>query len=100
MLTERPLIQRIKHVEPEHLVGDRIQPGHALFGVVWINRQRVSGTPCFYGTRVPVKTLFDCLAAGETLEQFLDDFEGVDQEQGWAVLDTAGNELRNWLEKI
>jgi uncharacterized protein (DUF433 family) len=100
MLTDHPLIKQIKHVEAEHLVGDKIQPGHPLFGVVWINRQRVSGTPCFYGTRVPVKTLFDCLASGETLEQFLDDFEGVDREQALAVLDLAGNDLLNDLEKI
>ena len=49
-------------------------------GVIWINPERVSGTPCFYASRVPVSTLFNCIAAGETLDQFLDDFEGVTKE--------------------
>ena len=28
------------------------------------------GTPVFVGTRVPLKNLFDCLEAGESLDQF------------------------------
>jgi len=27
----------LKQVDPEHLVRDKIQPGHRLFGLVWIN---------------------------------------------------------------
>ena len=38
---------------------------------------------------VPVKTLFDCLAHGDTMEEFLYDFEGVDREQAEAVLELA-----------
>jgi uncharacterized protein (DUF433 family) len=71
------LITKVVPVAPEHLVGDLIQSGHPLFGLIWINPERVSGTPCFYGTRVPIKTLFDALAAGQRVEEFLDDFEGV-----------------------
>jgi uncharacterized protein (DUF433 family) len=93
------LITHIKPVAPEHLVGDLIQPGHPLFGIVWINRERVSGAPCFYATRVPIKTLFDCLAAGQTLEEFLDDFEGVSREQAEAVLEIAGSNLLDELPK-
>lgn len=84
--TTEPLLREIPLVDPQYLAGDLIQPGHRLFGVIWINPQRVSGTPCFYATRVPVKTLFDCVAAGQTLEEFLDDFEGVTREQALAVL--------------
>lgn len=36
-----------------------------------------SGTPVFAGTRVPIKTLFDPLEAGDALEVFLDDFPSV-----------------------
>src|SRR5437016_5401716 len=100
MLVIPPLIKNAKHVDPEQLVGDKIQPGHPLFGVVWINRERVSGTPCFYGTRVPIKALFDSLASGESLEQFLDDFEGVDREQALAALELAGQDLLDDLEKM
>jgi uncharacterized protein (DUF433 family) len=99
--TAQPLpLARIKPVAAEYLEGDKIQPGHPLFGIVWINPKRVSGAPCFYGTRVPVKTLFDCLGAGETFEQFLDDFEGVDREQGLAVLELASKDLLSDLESL
>ncbi len=99
MLTieREPLINHIEPIEPSLLEGDLIQPGHPLFGVVWINRERVSGAPCFYATRVPVSTLFDCLAAGETLDEFLDDFEGVAREQAIAVLSLARSQLLNEL---
>ncbi len=91
--------RNIRPLAPEHLVGDLIQPGHPLFGLVWINRERVSGAPCFYGTRVPIKTLFDALAAGETLGQFLDDFEGVTREQAEAVLELTGSHLLSDLPR-
>ncbi len=99
-LTEPPLIKMIKPVPPEALVGDKIQPGNRLFGIVWINNERVSGAPCFFGTRVPIQTLFDCLASGETMDQFLDDFEGVDREQAVAILDLAAHGLLDDLGKM
>ena len=99
-LAERPLLKNVPPVAPEHLVGDLIQPGHPLFGLVWINRDRVSGAPCFYGTRVPVKTLFDCLAAGQTPEEFLEDFEGVSPEQVEALLQLAGSHLLHDLPRL
>ena len=92
-LTRPVLLSRPRSVPLDLLEGDRIQPGHPLFGLIWINRKRVSGTPCFYGTRVPIKNLFDSLAAGETLEDFLDGFEGVLREQAVAVLNLAGRNL-------
>jgi uncharacterized protein (DUF433 family) len=94
------MVKDIRPVAAENLVGDKIQPGHALFGVVWINPKRVSGSPCFYGTRVPLKNLFDSLAAGETLDDFLDGFEGVTREQATAVLSLAGDDLLDDLERI
>jgi uncharacterized protein (DUF433 family) len=99
-ISAHPLIEKFKQVPAEDIAGDKIQPGNRLFGVVWINPQRVSGAPCFFGTRVPVQTLFDCLAAGETLDQFLEDFEGVDREQAAAVLDLAAHGLLNDLGRM
>jgi uncharacterized protein (DUF433 family) len=90
-LPDHPLVKCLPHVEAEDLVGDLIQPGNRLFGIVWINRERVSGAPCFFGTRVPIKTLFDCLLAGQTLDEFLDDFEGVSREQAETVLELASS---------
>jgi uncharacterized protein (DUF433 family) len=97
MLAEKPLITNIKPVDPEYLVGDLIQPDHPLFGVVWINRERVSGAPCFYASRVPIKNLFDYLEGGEPLSEFLEDFPGVTREQAEVVISLAAEGL---LEKL
>jgi uncharacterized protein (DUF433 family) len=53
----------------------------------------MSGIPCFYGTRVTVKTLFDYLEGEQRLETFLEDFEGVSREQADAVLRLAMESL-------
>jgi uncharacterized protein (DUF433 family) len=47
----------------------------------------LGGTPVFAGTRVPVRTLFDYLAEGDTLEEFLDDFPAVSKEHAVKVLE-------------
>lgn len=62
-------------------------------GLIWTDPERMSGTPCFDKTRVPVATLFDYLERGGTLEAFLDDFEGVTREQAQGVLELARREL-------
>lgn len=89
MTTQTAPLRYVKPLAPELLDGDLIQPGHPLFGIIWINRARVSGEPCFYATRVPIKTVFDCVLANQTLEEFLDDFEGVTPEQAKTVLRLA-----------
>jgi uncharacterized protein (DUF433 family) len=96
----RQILKQVRSLDPALLEGDRIQPGHPLFGLVWINPRRVSGTPCFYGTRVPLKNLFDTLAAGESVENFLDGFEGVTREQAMAILELAGTDLLHDLEQL
>ncbi len=48
-----------------------------------------SGTPVFVGTRVPIKTLFDHLEAGDSIEVFLDDFPSVSRDLAVAVLEQA-----------
>ena len=48
-----------------------------------------SGTPVFAGTRVPLKTLFDHLEGGDSLDVFLDDFPSVSRELAVAVLEEA-----------
>ncbi|HRG16008.1 MAG TPA: DUF433 domain-containing protein [Pseudomonadota bacterium] len=49
----------------------------------------LGGTPVFVGTRVPVRSLFDYLEGGDTLEEFLHQFPSVKREQAIAVLDAA-----------
>ena len=55
----------------------------------------VSGTPIFEGTRVPLKNLFDYLAGGQDLDEFLNDFPSVSREQAIRTIDMA----REILEK-
>lgn len=57
--------------------------------VISINPDVQAGTPCFAGTRVPVRSLFDYLAHGRSLEYFLEQFPSVKREQATAVLDQA-----------
>lgn len=54
---------------------------------------RLSGTPVFAGTRVPVQTLIDYLEAGDTLDEFLKDFPSVSREHAVAVLELAKSVL-------
>lgn len=57
--------------------------------LITIDPEIHSGTPVFVGTRVPIKTLFDHLEAGDSLEVFLDDFPSVSRELAVAVLEEA-----------
>ena len=54
---------------------------------------RMSGTPVFAGTRVPVQTLIDYLEAGDPLDEFLKDFPSVSREHAIAVLEVAKSAL-------
>jgi len=58
-------------------------------GLIWTDPERMSGAPCFYGTRVPINHLFEYLEGDESLESFLIDFEGVTREQAVGVLELA-----------
>jgi len=57
--------------------------------LITVDPQIHGGMPVFRGTRVPVKNLFDYLEAGESLDQFLDDFPTVAREVAVAVLEQA-----------
>lgn len=57
--------------------------------IVQVDPEILGGTPVFRGTRVPVKNLLDYLAAGENLDQFVDDFPTVKREQAIAALELA-----------
>ncbi|MEP7337008.1 MAG: DUF433 domain-containing protein [Acidobacteriota bacterium] len=48
---------------------------------VIVDPEILHGTPVFKGTRVPIDTLFDYLATGDSLDEFLDDFPSVKLEQ-------------------
>lgn len=46
----------------------------------------LGGTPCFAGTRVPVRILFEYIEGGDTVERFLDQFPSVQREQAIQLL--------------
>jgi uncharacterized protein (DUF433 family) len=64
----------------------------SLASVIHSDPQILSGVPVFVGTRVPVQTLLDYLAAGDSLEEFLTHFPSVSREQAVKALECA-NEL-------
>jgi len=57
--------------------------------VINIDKEIMGGTPVFSGTRVPIKNLFDYLETGDSIEVFLEDFEGVSREQVIKVLEMS-----------
>jgi len=60
-----------------------------LNGITHRQPEILSGKPVFVDTRVPVRSLFDYLEGGETLEEFLHQFPSIKREQAIAVLDAA-----------
>lgn len=56
----------------------------------------VSGAVVFAGTRVPVEALFENLASGLSLEEFLREFPTVDREGAEAALRLAGEHLKTF----
>jgi uncharacterized protein (DUF433 family) len=68
-------------------------------GLIEIDPEKVSGTPVFVGTRVPVQNLFDYLEGGDSLDDFLEGFPPVTRKQAVAVLELARESLLNGSAK-
>ena len=64
-----------------------------LKALVHSDPEILGGTPVFVGTRVPVRSLFDYLEGGDTLDDFLRQFPSVKREQAIAALDLARDAL-------
>jgi uncharacterized protein (DUF433 family) len=67
--------------------GDRLF--EHMSDVVLQDPEILGGEPVFKGTRVPVKSLFDHLEAGDSIEVFLDGFPSVRREQVIALLEES-----------
>ena len=65
----------------------------AINAVVWVDPERMSGEPCFRGTRVPVQILLDHLEGSATLDEFLDGFPSVSREQAIQFMELAKETL-------
>ncbi len=57
--------------------------------VIWAEPGRLSGRPCFRGTRVPVETLLDYLEDGDTIDHFLELYPSVTRAQVLSFLELA-----------
>lgn len=57
--------------------------------IVSIDPQVLGGTPVFRGTRVPIQNLFDYLEAGDSIEEFLQNFPTVKRQQVIGLLQNA-----------
>jgi uncharacterized protein (DUF433 family) len=84
--------------EPLHDAEDRsgrrdileaAMPTSGRSTVVHSDPDILGGTPVFVGTRVPVKSLYDHLEAGDSLNEFLESFPSVSREQAVAALELA-----------
>ena len=67
---------------------------------VSIDPERLGGVPCFVGTRVPIKYLWEYLIKGKTLDEFLDDFEGVLRAEAIAALQQSYDRLMTELPHL
>ena len=66
--------------------------------VVNVDPERMSGAPCFTGTRVPIAHLFEYLESGETIDDFLDQFPTVTREQALGALELSKESLLTQYE--
>jgi uncharacterized protein (DUF433 family) len=74
-------------------ISDKMKPsllsGYPPEVPIWVDPARLSGAPCFKGTRVPVDSLFTNLESGLSLDEYLDCFPDVTREQAVTVLEYA-----------
>jgi uncharacterized protein (DUF433 family) len=61
--------------------------------LVWVDPDRLSGEPCFKGTRVPIQALIDHIEGNATLDEFLEGFPSVTREQAIQFIELAKDNL-------
>lgn len=66
---------------------------HSMDPIIHSDPEIVSGTPVFYGTRVPVQSLIDWLEADHPLSEWLDNFPTVTREQVIRFLSAGAQRL-------
>jgi uncharacterized protein (DUF433 family) len=57
--------------------------------LITVNPEILGGTPVFKGTRVPVRTLFEYLERGYSLEEFIECFPSVTKDMACRVLERS-----------
>ena len=61
---------------------------------MWVDPDRLSGAPCFRGTRIPVQMLIDYVAAGFSLDEFLETVPSLERDQAQRFLELAGEQMK------
>ncbi len=61
--------------------------------IVWTSSDRMSGAPCFVGTRIRVQDLFDWLADGSSIDDFLATYPQVSRDKVVRLLRLAETDL-------
>jgi uncharacterized protein (DUF433 family) len=64
-----------------------------LSDVIWVDPDRLSGTPCFKGTRVPIQALIDHIEGNSTVDDFLAGFPSVTRAQAIQFIELATDNL-------
>ena len=68
--------------------------------VVWVDNDRLSGAPCFRGTRIPVQMLIDHLTAGFSLDEFLETVPSLERTQAQRFLELAGEQMKECASSL
>ncbi len=68
--------------------------------LITIDPEIQSGQPVFTGTRVPVKTFFDYITTGESIDTYLEDYPYVSREQIQAFLKLLSNLFQRTTETL
>ena len=61
--------------------------------IIQADPEILGGTPVFTGTRVPIRSLFDHLEGGDSIDDFLEGFPSVTRAQVIAFLEEAKDRL-------
>jgi uncharacterized protein (DUF433 family) len=70
-------------------VWGKIRRVNAKEQIVHSDPEIMGGELVFVGTRVPLYNLFDYLEAGDSLDEFLEQFPSVSRDQAVAALELA-----------
>jgi uncharacterized protein (DUF433 family) len=69
--------------------SDGLRYNQFMGNVVTRDPEVLGGEPVFAGTRVPIKSLFEHLEAGESIADFLEGFPSVKRDQVLALLEES-----------
>ncbi len=68
--------------------------------LITISSEIMGGTPVFYGTRVPIISLFEHLEGGVKIDDFIEDFPTVTKEQIIKILELSSQFLLHNIKVV